>query len=203
MNTQTIIKPLDARVAKWLMQRLVDTPVTPNHLTTLRLLFGLLAGVGLAIGDFLYANLGALCFVLSSFLDHCDGELARLTGNMSQSGHYYDLISDALVNTVLFLGTGLGLMHTGLGLYAGVLGGIAGLSVALIFHLRNEIEKHIGHDDARQPNMGVVEAEDVLYLLPVVTALQWQYGFLLLAAVGAPLFAAWVVYEYLRLKRDR
>ena len=173
-------QPIDARLANRLMIHLKATWVTPNHLTTLRLLFGILACIGLSTGNYLYSNLGALCFVISSFLDHCDGELARLTGKMSQSGHYYDLISDAMTNILLFLGIGLGLMHSQLGIWAGVLGGIAGCAVAVIFHLRHQIEQQVGHEDARQPNVGIIEAEDVLYLLPIVTLFDVLYWFLLL-----------------------
>ena len=70
-------KPIDARIAHWLVYPLRNTPVTPNHLTTLRLLFGIAACVLFAQGTFWLINLGAICFIISNFLDHTDGELAR------------------------------------------------------------------------------------------------------------------------------
>lgn len=194
-------KPLDARLARQLVRPLRHTWVTPNHLTTLRLLLGLCACACLARGGYGWTNAGALCFAISHFLDHADGELARLTGNMSKAGHRYDLASDALVNVLLFASLGLGLEHGGLGAAALPLGLLAGLAVAAVFHMRMVIEEALGRDGARQPNIGMVEIEDVLYLLPVVAFFDQLTPFLLAASIGAPLFALWVLRDYLALKR--
>ncbi len=198
MNMQQS-KPWDARLAYWLIVPLRNTFITPNHLTALRLLFGMAAAIGLGSGDDFWMNTGALCFVISNFLDHTDGELARLTGKYSNFGHYFDLVSDALVNILLFIGIGVGLMHSSLGGWALPMGILSGLAVATIFHMRNEIEKNIGKVDARQPHAGGFEAEDVLYLLPVVTIMDWEYPFLVLATIGAPGFAIFVFYEFRQL----
>lgn len=193
-------KPWDARMANRLVYPLRNTFITPNYLTSLRLLFGILSFLFLSTGDYLYSNIGALFFVISNFLDHADGELARISSKTSVKGHYYDLVSDALVNILLFLGIGIGLMKSDLGFYAGIMGAIAGLTVAAIFHMRHEIEKRVGKLKARQPNRGGVEAEDVLYLLPVITFLQLDYYFLLLASLGAPAFCIWVGKDYFSQK---
>lgn len=195
-------KPIDARLARWLVRPLRHTWVTPNHLTTLRLLFGLCACACLARGGYGWANAGALCFAISHFLDHADGELARLTGNMSKAGHRYDLASDALVNVLLFASLGLGLRHGGLGETALPLGLLAGIAVAAVFYMRLVIEDALGRAGARQPNIGIVESEDVLYLLPVVAFFDQLTPFLLMASIGAPLFALWVLRDYLALKRE-
>ena len=195
-------KPWDARIAYRLIYPLRDTFVTPNHLTGLRLLCGISAGVFLSLGEYTYSNIGACLFVLSNFLDHADGELARLTGKTSDNGHYFDLVSDALVNIFLFLGIGLGLMNSDLGSYAGMMGLIAGIAVATIFHLRHEIEKQRGKMEARQPHKGGFEIEDILYLLPLVTFIQLEYYFLILAASGAPGFCLWVTKDYLEKQKS-
>jgi phosphatidylglycerophosphate synthase len=193
-------KPWDARLACKLVYPLRNSWLTPNHLTSLRLLFGILAATGLSTGDYFWTNIGALCFVISNFLDHSDGELARLTGKMSTSGHYFDLASDAIVNIILFIGIGIGLMHSQLGYWALFMGTVSGLAIAGIFHMRNKIEKSIGKSGARQPNIGIIEAEDVLYLLPIVTFMGWLVPFLILATVGAPVFALWTMKEYRDLR---
>ncbi len=199
-----IDKPLDARLAYRLVYLLRNSRITPNHLTSVRLLFGILAAAGLSTGDYFWINIGALCFVISNFLDHSDGELARLTGKMSKSGHYFDLASDAIVNIILFIGIGTGLMHSQLGFWALFMGLLSGLAVAGIYFMRNEIEKFIGKSDARQPNIGIIEAEDVLYLLPLVTLMGWLIPFLILATAGAPVFALWTLKEYreIRIKQS-
>ena len=194
-------KPWDAQIAYKLIYPLRNTFVTPNYLTSLRLLFGMLAGIFFALGEYKYSNIGAFCFVLSNFLDHADGELARLKNQMSSRGHIYDLISDALVNILLFLGMGIGLMQTNLGVYACIMGIISGTTVAAIFYMRNDIEKNIGKKNARQPHKSGVEAEDILYALPIITYFQLDYYFIFAASIGAPIFCIYVIKDYLGLKK--
>lgn len=95
----------DARLARSLVRPLVDTAVTPNHLTTLRLLIGLAGALCLAQGGFGWINAGALLIVLSNFVDHTDGELARISGKSSKIGHFYDLAADALVTVTVQVGS--------------------------------------------------------------------------------------------------
>jgi len=193
-------RPWDAQIAYQLIYPLRNTFITPNHLTSLRLLFGVFAGIFFAIGEYKYSNIGAFCFVISNFLDHADGELARLKNEISPKGHVYDLISDALVNIFLFLGIGIGLMQTNLGVYACMMGIIAGLSVAGIFYMRNYIEMNIGKKNARQPHKIGFEAEDILYLLPVISCFRLEYYFMFAAALGAPIFSFYVIKDYIKLK---
>ena len=191
-------KALDVRLAVALVRPLQDTFVTPNHLTTLRLIFGIFAGLGLAQGDYLYANIGAVCFVISHFLDHMDGELARLACTGNRFGHYYDLTADALVTVFLFLSMGFGLNqregvlsgHSGM-----LLGAVTGLAVAAIFLLRDRLERDRGREASRPPHLDYFDAEDVLYLLPLATVFEVQPYVLMLAAVGAPLFAVYTLYS--------
>jgi archaetidylinositol phosphate synthase len=193
-------KPWDARLAYQLIYPLRNSRVSPNHLTFARLFFGLLAATCLASGDYLWTNLGAFFFLISNFLDHTDGELARLTNKTSKTGHIFDLASDVLVNIFLFVGIGVGLRYSDLGYWSLPMGVVSGLAVAAIFHMRNEIEKIMGKTDARQPHYMGIEAEDVLYLLPLVSLFEWLLPFLILATIGAPAFAFWVWREYLGLK---
>lgn len=189
-------KPLDAQLAYRLIYPLRNSWMTPNYLTTIRLLFGLLAAAGFATGQYAWSVAGGFCFMISNFLDHADGELARLTGNFTVAGHRYDLACDAIVNILLFVGIGFGEVNGSLGYWAIPMGIASGLAIAAIFHMRNEIEKNVGKTAARQPHMGKFEAEDVLYLMPVIAILEWLMPFLCLATLGAPLFALWVWREY-------
>ncbi len=51
-------------VGRWLIRPLVNTPVTPNHLTTLRLLTGIAAAVAFAMGDYFWTVGGEGCCLL-------------------------------------------------------------------------------------------------------------------------------------------
>lgn len=74
----------------------------------MRLLVGLLGAAAFMPGSYGLSNLGALLLIVSNFLDHTDGELARVSGKGSRIGHIYDLASDAAVTIVLFVAIGIG-----------------------------------------------------------------------------------------------
>jgi phosphatidylglycerophosphate synthase len=193
----------DARLARRLVTPLIGTPITPNHLTTLRLLIGIAGAYYLSVGSFWPCSLGALLIALSNFVDHTDGELARISGQSSKIGHFYDLACDSVVTVLLFVGLGfyVNVHHPAMIVSAEWLGGIAGVAVALIFFLRMRIESMAGKSGTKQASMAGFETEDVLYLLPLVTLLNGMTPFLVAASIGAPLFAVWVVVDYQRALR--
>lgn len=193
--------PWDARLAAHLVRPLAASALTPNHLTTVRLLVGLAGAFAFAAGS--WPNLAAVLIAASTFLDHTDGELARISGRSSRLGHYYDLASDFIVMFALFLGIGIGLSDGAAGRTAVFMGIAAGLAVAIMFHLRHVMERAAGKALTRQPALAGFEPEDVFYLLPLVTLFDGLAGFLLAAGIGAPLAALLVVWQYLRFRRRR
>jgi archaetidylinositol phosphate synthase len=200
-------RPWDARLARRLVAPLIHSWVSPNHLTTLRLGVGLAAAAALIPGSYGWSNLAALLLVLSNFLDHTDGELARMSGKTSRIGHLYDLASDALVTIVLFIAIGVGLAGkpgVNLDFPPAALGFVAGTAIALIFFLRMRIEELHGKTATRQASLGGFETEDVLYLFPLATLSNALAPMLLVASICTPVYAIWVVIEYQRaLRRDR
>jgi archaetidylinositol phosphate synthase len=197
-------RPWDARLARRLVTPLKDSRATPNHLTTVRLAVGIAAAAAFLPGTYGWVNIGALLLILSNFLDHTDGELARISGKSSRIGHIYDLASDSVVTILLFLAIGIGVgarVGSLLQLPPAVLGLVAGSAVASIFYLRMRIEELAGKSASKQGALAGFETEDVLYLLPLVTLFNGLTNFLVAAAIGAPLFAIWVITDYRRVLR--
>jgi phosphatidylglycerophosphate synthase len=186
--------PWDQRVARWLIRPLATTRVTPNHVTTLGLAVGGLAAWLYAAGG-AAADLGGVCFMLAFLLDHADGELARMTGRTSRFGHYYDLAAGGAVLVALFVGIGIGLSTDASGGWLLGLGISAGLATAAIFALRLELERRAGKAATRQPNLLGFEVEDVMYLVGPVTWLGQLQPLLVLAGIGAPVFALLVLWQ--------
>ena len=189
----------DQRLAGWMVRPLVHTPVTPNHITTVRLILGLVACGLFATGtrpDILYA---AGLFMLSNFVDHMDGELARLSGKSSRFGYHYDNYSDAVIHVALFLCIGIGLQESWIGGWAPYLGLIAGVSVSTLFLMFWRIEQRAGERQARQPMFKGFHLEDTMYFIGPIT---WGGGLiiLLLAGVGlTPLYVIWLAWRERRL----
>jgi phosphatidylglycerophosphate synthase len=199
-------RPWDARLARRLVTPLKNSWVTPNHLTTVRLCVGLAAAAAFTPGTYGWSNLAALLLIVSNFLDHTDGELARMSGKSSRFGHVYDLASDAAVTILLFIAIGVGVgTHTAASLRIPpvALGLAAGCAVALIFFLRMRIEDMAGKAASQQASLVGIETEDVLYLLPLVTLGNVEVPFLITAALCAPMFAIWVLFDYRRVLRYR
>jgi archaetidylinositol phosphate synthase len=196
--------PWDARLARRLVRPLQYSRITPNYLTTVRLGFGIAAAGALMRGSYGWMNLGALLLVVSNFLDHTDGELARMSGKTSRIGHWYDLATDAAVTILLFTAIGVGVSTRSsrvLQLSPQALGTAAGVAIALIFFLRTRIEALAGKAASKQASLGGFETEDVLYLLPLVMLCNGAVALLIAAAIGAPLFAIWVLFDYRRVRR--
>ena len=80
-----------------------------------------------------------------------------------------------------------------------MLGCIAGCAIALIFYLRMQIEQRLGKAGTLQASLGGFETEDVLYLIPIATLCDRTASLLIAAGAVAPLYAAWVVFEYWRV----
>ena len=177
------------------MRRLAKTPVTPNQVTTLRLVTGLGAAAAFALGSDPFWNLGAGIFVLSVLLDRGDGELARLSGKASNTGHVYDLFADAICNAVILFGLGVGLRDSQFGSWAIPMGALAGGAVAAILTLNVRMERAAGERSAELPSFAGFDVDDAILLVPMAVWLGWKVPLLVAATICAPAFAiafAWM-----------
>ena len=107
-SDSAVAKFFDRRVSAALTRPLLDTCVTPNHVTIANTLVGL-AGALLLLAPAHAARLaGALLLVLTVILDGCDGEVARVKFLESNAGRLLDFFTDNVVNATAILATGLG-----------------------------------------------------------------------------------------------
>ena len=176
--------------ARVLMRPLVATPVTPDHLTALRLLTGLAAAGALAVGSEEWRVAGALLFILSFLLDRADGELARLSGKFSKVGHRFDLVADSTSNVLIFIGLGIGLREGPVGAWAVPMGLLAGGAVALVLWLVMRAEAAAGPRAGELPSFGGFDADDAMLAVPLAILFGASWGLLVAATIGAPAFAA-------------
>ena len=188
------------RLARRAVKPLVNTPVTPNDLTTLRLVTGVAAAVAFAMGDYFWTAWGGLLFVISAFLDRADGELARISGKTSPEGHRYDLISDIVVTVLLFIGIGIGLSNSTLGWWAPLLGIISGASVAAIFWVVTRMEQKSRKGEPAFGSGKGFDADDVLFIVGPIAWLDDLIALLLASSFGAPLFLLFALYHLKQMK---
>jgi phosphatidylserine synthase len=85
----------------------VDTRITPNQLTHLMVVAGVLAGAALLVPGLAGAILGAVLIQVYLLLDCVDGEIARWRKQTSITGVYLDRIGHYLSEAALLVGFGL------------------------------------------------------------------------------------------------
>ncbi len=76
---------------------------TANQITLLWIIIGLIGSILFIFGNYLYAIIGASCFLLIQLLDECDGEIARYYNICSKKGAYIDHIGHAIIDLMLFV----------------------------------------------------------------------------------------------------
>ncbi len=197
--------PYDQRLAALIVRPLARTPITPNQITAATLLLALGAAYLLAQGDARAANWGAGLFVLARFLDHFDGELARLTGRKSRLGYYLDYIAGALSYTALFVVMAIGLAAGPLGGWALGLGAAGAGSAIISLFINLDIDKQRELTDGEAtgyPGFAGFELEDGIYLIAPITWLGWLSPFFVLCGIGAALYGLWSTWSLVRLRQN-
>ena len=193
----------DQRNASYLVRPLVDTPVTPNQVTTVSLLLSLAGAAMFATGGLAAANWGAGLFMLGRFLDHFDGEFARQSGKTSRFGYVYDYVAGCLSYSALFLALGIGLRDGLIGVWSIGLGMLTAPIILATTLLALKLSDDSGGDGDDYPIFAGFELEDGIYLIGPIVWAGWIEPFFLCGAAGVVLFGAWTGNRYLRDRRGR
>ena len=116
--TKTIDGPIsrhiNRRFSKSITRLVMNRDVLPNHMTALGLLIGLASAavtVFATTDSLWFLALGGLLYQLSSMIDGCDGELARLKFKHSDLGEWFDTVSDDVINLSYQLALGYALFQ--------------------------------------------------------------------------------------------
>lgn len=89
--TVLVIDPIAIRLL-WIVSNF--TKLTPNQITAISFIFGLLSALSFLQGTWIYLILGAFLFQICFLIDCIDGKLARLKGLKSGFGAYLDAMLD-------------------------------------------------------------------------------------------------------------
>ena len=181
------------KCSKWITQWLLHTPLTPNAVTILAMLVGILAAVAFGLGGYAEGIIGALLFQFSAILDCCDGEVARLKFLESSFGEQLDFVLDNFVHIALYAGIAWASYRDNWGPVALLFGWLAMLGNAMAFVVVQKASKIRGELDPERRryveailNSLVSRDFSVLILaLALVGHVEW---FLPLVAVGSNVF---------------
>lgn len=128
---------LQRPIAGLIVRAVYLTPVSPNQLTIVSILFGVIGGVMVALPDARLAAAG-LCFYLKDVFDSADGQLARAKQQFSRRGRFLDSIGDFIVDLFLFGGICVFLCRGGTSILISLLIGVVGflgMSLRVSYHV--------------------------------------------------------------------
>lgn len=192
-----IVNSWTHKLARICILPLVNTCISPNHITLLRLFTGLAACIAIATK---FNFIGGILWLLSTFLDRADGELARITGKTSEWGHKFDYCTDTIITALFFVAIGVSLKDV-LPEYLSISMGLcaaAGVVFAEIFaEIIDQKKKHLGQK--AYPGIAGFDFDDILYLFAPIVWLNWHLPFLIGASFGAPAFAIFTFYCYKKI----
>lgn len=93
-----VSRNINRKISLSITRRLMTTAVTPNQVTAVVMLVGILSGpVTAGAGGYIGLVLGALLYYAAAVLDGCDGELSRLRFQGTPYGAWLDTVVDDAV----------------------------------------------------------------------------------------------------------
>ncbi len=103
-----IARYLNRPVSRRISEILVCTPISPNGISLLSFTVGIIGTVMFCLGGYFWTILAGLAIQLSSIVDGCDGEVARLRFQSSKFGGWFDTILDRYADTAVVAGVSFG-----------------------------------------------------------------------------------------------
>jgi 1L-myo-inositol 1-phosphate cytidylyltransferase / CDP-L-myo-inositol myo-inositolphosphotransferase len=200
-------RPISLRIAR----RLASTAITPNQITLLSVGIGLSGALFFLCSQWVCQTVGALLFLAHSILDGCDGELARLKFQETRFGGIIDYWGDNVVHIAVFGCMAIGWTLSVGALWPSLLGVAAALgnlgSAWLVYWrvmrpkkddgpLFTSVVAAPGQSLARM--LDAASRRDFIYLVVILALFGKSNWFLVLAAVGAPIFFLLLVFLALR-----
>lgn len=106
-----VAKLINRRISNGITRWLIKTPITPNQISILNLIFSVFIAWIVSFGKPLTTALGGILFQLASILDGCDGEVAQIKLKESKLGALVDTISDHLSYFLFVAGVTVGMFN--------------------------------------------------------------------------------------------
>lgn len=186
----------DERLAHKIAGFLIDSPLTPNMVTTISLVLVIISGLLFSTGITACYHVAALLFMLVRFLAHLDGELARAQQKESVVGYFYDWFTDTFSYSVLFISLTIGFQKNLNDMVVFLV--ILAVSACLIntvlklhgeLHENQELSKEL-------PYFAGFSIDDGMYLIGPVCWLGYLFPFFITCVIGAIIYVVFVLGRF-------
>ena len=93
-------RPISSKISELLLK----TNITPNQISLISFIIGLFGALFFSNGDYFSLVIGGILVHLSSIIDGCDGEVARLKLVESKYGGWFDAVLDRYLDAIIIFG---------------------------------------------------------------------------------------------------
>jgi phosphatidylglycerophosphate synthase len=156
---------------------LLKTNITPNQVTSLSIISGVLCGILYASGYLFY---GSFCLFLSHILDCTDGNLARASQKFHPKGKWYDVTGDRIREAAIFIGISIYFFRQNPTSHWFALSLLDGLLLILYYYIV-DTKAMMGHTSSNQPR-NQLRFKDVYIKWGLLEPV--YYGFIILAPIN-------------------
>ncbi|MBA7548320.1 Bifunctional IPC transferase and DIPP synthase [subsurface metagenome] len=93
-------RPISTRISKYLLKK----PITPNQISFFSFTLSVIGALLFFLGGYVNLLIGGVLAQVSSIVDGCDGEVARLKFQTSEFGGWFDAVLDRYADAFLLFG---------------------------------------------------------------------------------------------------
>jgi len=93
-------RPISIKMSELLLK----TKITPNQISLINFIVALFGALFFYIGDYFSLVIGGILIHLSSIIDGCDGEVARLKLVETKYGGWFDAVLDRYADAIIIFG---------------------------------------------------------------------------------------------------
>jgi phosphatidylglycerophosphate synthase len=193
-NEGFMSRHFERRISLSITRLLTRTGVTPNVMTLVSVGIGLAGAPCFLSSAPAWQLTGALLFLLHSIVDGCDGELARLKFLESRTGAMLDFWGDNVVHVAIFGSIGIGWSLAAHAAWPLVVGAVSVASTLATAAVVSRSFMHdvpaAGRDSLRGRLLTSLSHRDFIYVVIALSAFGKASWFLVVSAIGTPLFLA-------------
>jgi len=206
---------INRKISLAVTRRLMHTHTTPDQMTWVSLIIGLLAALCFAVPAYGLQVAGGILFLAHSILDGCDGELARLKFMESKRGGIFDFWSDNIVHAAVFTAMGVAWYHASDSQWAllcsvlAVGGALVSAGLIYMHSMRGKtasgpLYTSVSKAEQKSPLARIADLlsrRDFIYLVLLLAIFDKTYWFLIVTAIGSPIYAVLLSFVIWRDRR--
>ena len=194
---------LNRSISNRITARFLLTPLTPNMISLVSFAIGVLGAFLFSFGSYFYTFVAGLLVQVSSVVDGCDGEVARLKFQRTTFGGWFDTILDRYADAAIVVGITYGYW---LG-HPGVLPWLGGIMVLAGFILSSYVKKEYALRYSRGLSKGfdekLIKRDLRLFVIFLGAMVNQAFWAMIVIGLASHMVIAWILASvYFGIRRE-